>query len=166
MQHRLRRERAGLPTVGDKAWVPGHTLKFRRGPIFEANRDDALTDEQGPYVPVERKGFWILIAPRVRVRERAEHLPARPLALIVRRYVDRQRLLPSGPEGLGSAVPSRERVIAPLGVVIRTLERWESGEIETVRASKADEIMVALGLHWWDVWDPDEYPEVAECLAA
>ena len=111
IQHRLRRERAGLPV---------------REP-----RPNELETSIG------------------------SNLPAKPLANVIERYVNRRQalLLTRGvPKG-----ESREVICEELGITSRTLRDWRSGGRRYVRAGAADVVLTALGLHWWDVWHCDEH---------
>lgn len=50
------------------------------------------------------------------------------------------------------------------GIEPRTIRRWRSGESDTVRFATADAVLTWLGLHWWDVWPPERFPDVADSL--
>lgn len=79
-------------------------------------------------------------------------LPARPLALLV--------------EMLAATDDSMESACVALGINGRQYRAWRLGEIERVGLATADRVLTRSGRHWWDVWDPVEFPEVAEVMEA
>jgi hypothetical protein len=67
----------------------------------------------------------------------SETLPSGPLAAAIARYGLTQR-----------------NFAALSGVAERTQREWKAGEVDASWAS-AEMALVALDLHWWDVWPPD-----------
>lgn len=95
---------------------------------------------------------------RVRYGEdnRLPMLPVAPLFDRARKLVD----------ALEEAKLTREEACSTAGVAPRLFRQWETGIYATVRFDVADRVLIALGLNWFDVWDPAEYPEVAARLEA
>lgn len=124
------------------------TARRQRDPAFDAeyrarrSRGNARQKEkrENGHEPPSREG-----------RALGPELPARPLAAVIDRIV---------------ADGAEEDVCGLLGINARSLRRWRSGERRVVRLEIADRVLTEAGLLWFDVWDPAEYPEVAEKLAA
>jgi hypothetical protein len=75
-------------------------------------------------------------------------LPPRPLGRAVMRKLDR---------GL-----NLENQVKRWGVEYRTAQKWIDGTIGTVEFNTADKVLCRLGLHWWDVWTPQNTPDPEE----
>lgn len=81
-------------------------------------------------------------------------LPAPPLLEAIHTYAKRNGL-------------TKEDAADHVGTNLRRINDWErKGGRAVVRESLADKILLALHLNWYEVWDPDEYPQVAKRLAA
>lgn len=48
------------------------------------------------------------------------------------------------------------------GVSDRTMRFWRSGVRTEVEFAVADRALLALDLLWWEVWPPEQFPDVAE----
>lgn len=75
------------------------------------------------------------------------NIPARPLMAVIASWQERERL---------DDLTAAER----LGVSDRRMREWRKDGAWT-RLEIADKCLIALDLLWWEVWDPEEYPEVA-----
>lgn len=84
-------------------------------------------------------------------------LPSAPFARAIRKVVRAKA------QKMGL---SEDAMCKNLGIPIRQLRGWENGEYETISWLVADRILIQTPLHWWDVWEPAEYPEVAARLDA
>lgn len=90
-------------------------------------------------------------------RREASMLPAGPLVALLDRYIEnhaRYRNI-----GDGSAL---ETVCAWADIDPRQLYAWQTGEIAEVQLGTADRVMTGLGVLWWEVYDPADYPEEHE----
>lgn len=70
-------------------------------------------------------------------------LPAAPLGVVADRVVRHMARIAREPIDATADI---------VGVGARTLRRWRNGDILEVQFDMADRTLVALGLHWWDVW--------------
>lgn len=82
-----------------------------------------------------------------------ERVPSLPLVREIERAIDLQSK--GDPGGMGENQNDRatEAVCARVGVADRILARYRNGAWPTVGLSKADGILVELGLLWWEVWN-------------
>jgi hypothetical protein len=94
-------------------------------------------------------------------------LPARPLAEAVERVIAARQAVATNGEG-DEAMPAegREQVCETLGITDRALFDWKTGRRRMVRSDTADRVLVRSGLLWFDVWSPEQYPDVARRLEA
>ena len=83
-------------------------------------------------------------------------LPIGPLVRVVLGELERRSM-----RGTEHDMPvlDRESFCEVLGITARTLLEWEQGRRKRVRFFQADEILTALGLNWWDVWEVSELSE-------
>ena len=88
-------------------------------------------------------------------------LPSRPLVEAVQAVAHRETYAnpwarPNGGDsGLGI-------VVLRAGIPARTWREWESGHRPMAQLDTADRVLTRLGLLWFDVWPPEDYPEVAQ----
>lgn len=73
-------------------------------------------------------------------------IPGAPLARVIRR-----RMMQAG-EPL-------DAFCSGLGTSARAVTNWEAGGM--VSEVTVDRLLIALGLLWFDVWSPEEFPRVA-----
>lgn len=156
LRHNLKRERDGRVTEDGRYLVEPYERRMRKGPIFDARPDERRVDDHGEYVLLSVGAHWRKLPENKRFdgRRRGVKLPAAPLAKAVRRRVDATR------NGDSMAV-----AVARYGVSIRTLERWETGDIQFVQETTADAVLTLARLTWTDVWDEEE-PKLAKLIAA
>jgi hypothetical protein len=83
-----------------------------------------------------------------RMRGQGGHLPAQPLVDAITREVR-----------VRADAAAAADVCSDLGVDVRTLTAWRSGERVYVQLDKADAVIQALGVNWFDVYDEDVWPE-------
>jgi hypothetical protein len=76
------------------------------------------------------------------------NMPAQPLARIIDAWAEREEL-------------DDATVAEFLGVTDRRFREWRHPGVCT-RLEIADRCLLALDLNWFDVWSPEEYPEVAK----
>lgn len=114
----------------------------------------------------ERAGRTMRSSEKVRERDevaagRMPFLPAKPLGDVLEARI--QKALAGREYGgvEGSTQPTRETVCQGYGATIRDLLDWKSGRREGVRFDTAERVMIALDLLWFDIWPPEEFPEVA-----
>lgn len=106
-------------------------------------------------------------SPQRRASQPIPYVPAGPLGQALERIVIREQARRSRGSETGEEIgQAREMICAMLGTSSRSLYAWSRGERAMVSFSTADKVLTAAGLHWWDVWDPAEYPKVAERLEA
>lgn len=74
-------------------------------------------------------------------------MPARPLMVLIDAWMER--------EGLTDLAAA-----ARLGTSDRRFRDWRKGG--NTRMSIVDKALIAMDMLWWEVWSPDEYPEVAK----
>lgn len=84
------------------------------------------------------------------IQEPRELLPAAPLSMAVERWLSREI-------ALGGERPA---LVACLGADDRTLWDWREGKRRSVELPLADRILTALDVLWFDVWDPEVFPDV------
>lgn len=92
---------------------------------------------------------------------RMPRLPAAPLAAVLDERIrrDLQTAHRNGHPGRGKM--TRESVCKGYGTTARDLNDWLQGRRALVQFDVADRVLLALGLLWFDVWEPAEFPEVA-----
>jgi hypothetical protein len=83
---------------------------------------------------------------RTRVKPARADVAAAPLAAAILRWSDPDTDLGTACEAAGTDA--------------RTVRGWRSGERRRARFAIAERILVALDLHWWDVFDPASAPGV------
>lgn len=122
-------------------------------------REDSAQRRQNP----ETRERWLAAQKKSRqraasraARERARainrnrtlhRVPARAIALAIRRAVERE-------ERAGTPA-AQGAVLERMGISNRRFWAWEFGQAEDCSFSSADQVLTALGLHWWDVWTED-----------
>lgn len=98
-----------------------------------------------------RAGLPVKMAPRGSAT--GPRLPAGPLKVVLSRRISRN-------------CATLESLCEDWGVNPREVRAYLSGERSQINASKADEYLTALGLHWWDVWWCDEHDDLdSDCSA-
>lgn len=85
-------------------------------------------------------------------------LPAAPLARALEDFI--AAVAEYGPEGK----PIAEPVLQRMGLEARSYYAWRVGERERLQFDQADRALTGMGLQWWDVWPPADFPTVAEFL--
>lgn len=83
-------------------------------------------------------------------------LPAPPLAEVVEQT--RVRLEREGVEA------PLNRIAEQCEVAPRSFLRWTEDPSRTVQFETALRVLDGLDLHWWDVWDQAEYPDVVRAM--
>lgn len=93
-------------------------------------------------------------------------LPARPLWLKINRMIAEERgsiyaVVPKFTNAKGKPIVDNARrvVCLRLNVSERAYSNWQK-EAATVAFDIADDVLRYAGWNWFDVWDPDDYPEV------
>lgn len=107
----------------------------------------------------ERAGYHVPPVKESSPSLREPSLPAAPLATALVSYL--RRNAPLNPE---TGEPLANPVLEGMGIEPRTFYAWRVGERASVRFAVVDRALTAMGLNWWDVWDPAEHPEVARQL--
>lgn len=103
-----------------------------------------------------------------RYRERLRQADEQPEGEVVRMSQAGGERIPSAP--LVAAIDREvERSDRPVGVVCesigvneRRVTAWRSGEYKLVALDLVDRVLIGLDLLWWEVYSPDEFPQVAE----
>ena len=96
---------------------------------------------------------------------RRTHLPALPLAIAIRQIARRE--VWCNPYGFfqPNALDDRFAIVCIRGgVPDRSVRAWENGERAMVQVRLAEKVLTNLGLHWWEVWPEDRFPNVAAWL--
>lgn len=147
-RERKRRQRQD-PRVAEKRREASR--EYRR-----ASRERRATDEPPP-LPGFLPSAPLLAALEVAITRDAQVEPV--LAVAARNH-------------RGGAEPSREAamygrdevVCQRAGISSKTLREWRRGKRPRVQFGTADLMLQNLGLLWQDVWDPAEFPELAEVM--
>lgn len=91
-----------------------------------------------------------------------ERVDPRPLAWAIWREVERERA--DGELSMLVQFPGRRRDSRYVATCERCrvdpskVRRWLTGADPLVSVDLADRVLLGLGLEWWDVYDPDEWP--------
>lgn len=97
----------------------------------------------------QRKRAGITLSPVVeRVQAGGEKIPCAPLL----GALDREAARSGRPVGM---------VCESIGVDERRVTAWRSGEYKLVALDLVDRALIGLDLLWWEVYPPDEFPQVA-----
>jgi hypothetical protein len=160
--NRRRRCACGVVLERPRARKCEPCLAASRREQAERNRTWARRVAAGEHVPRPQ-------GPRRRPRRAPQgvghrSLPAAPMAAFVRRRLDmakREHLR----VGYGEAgVFTDEGILGRWGVSDRTVRDWEAGLRATVNPRKADEVLTRMGAGWWEVWEPERFPDLAPLL--
>lgn len=140
----------------------------------ERRRDNGQLERQRIWRALKREQEGRPLAARDREGKRDDSrefgaLPSAPLAQLI----EQRRRLPLNV--LSAAIKSdrgnrvelaqdSEILAEQLGVSPKALQEWRLGKRRTVQFDSADRVLLALGVCWWDVWQPCP-AECGECEA-
>lgn len=122
-------------------------------PEFDAERRRRYREWEREYRARGRRNAGQATPVEQHDKEGGARLPASPLIAIVTREI--RKLEMCGYEAPIDVVASR------VGVEVRTIGRWLTGEIREINLNVADRALIGLGLLWWEVWEPGAYPDIA-----
>lgn len=114
----------------------------------------------------EQHGESLPTSSRQEIPDRYQYgwLPAGPLAVAVDRFIKREEagnlwddLPPSAPSD--HTIGRSEIICERLGIPMRTLFAWRTGERDRVQFLVADRVLTRAALMWWDVWNEDTTDE-------
>lgn len=88
-----------------------------------------------------------------------DRLPVEPLVPFIRDLIEREQRNSAGDE-MDVQQGIKAAVCAALGINVRTLYAWQHGERSMANFDTCDRILIALGRLWWEVWPPEQYPEM------
>lgn len=91
-------------------------------------------------------------------RERARHrpvVPAAPMAAALLRAAARREDVFLSSEPTATARGGVQLLCEDLGLQQRVMRRWTAGETDVMALDRADELLLRLGLLWFDVWNED-----------
>lgn len=105
-----------------------------------------------------------LIEPPNALVDDFDRLPAAPLAA----WIDKRIIRGDTPDGLGhlTAHQTVGSVCAWLGIAEKNLYEWRRGLRSEVQFDVVDRILTNADVLWWDIYDPDRWPEEYEQVRA
>lgn len=132
-----------------RRWPDG-TVRYRKARCRSCTRDQ------------ERAAKQRMLRPPAAVCpvdvERPVYLPVGPLREAVKHAIRRRSMQ----LGMWDEKLSTGEICKRCGIRDRLWRDWKAGTSRRVTLDVADRVMLGLGVLWWEVWDPQEFPEVAK----